>query len=246
MKIKDFFNNVSDFYDGMTDSSQSISKRKELIRKFLTPGIKTAVDLGCGTGNDSISMGLNGLDVTGFDISEKMIRKARNKSQTYNFNYKFHTYSIDKIPKKFDNRFDIALSLGNSISLIEDTKISKSIERISEILKNNGILIVQILNYALIERTGTRIINIKHDISNTYIRFYDTFSLPLNFNILRLSRENPKDFELHTTKLFPYDKNYIAEVLIQAGFKKIDFFSSLKKEKFDKNKSKDLILVAYK
>jgi SAM-dependent methyltransferase len=246
MKVKKFFDDASDFFDNMTDASKVISMRKELLRKFITPKMKEAVDLGCGTGNDSISLGLNGLDVTGFDISEKMIEKAKINSKKYNLDLKFFNYSIDKIPVKFYNRFDLAVSLGNSIALVEEKKLKLSIEKIYKLLKKDGIFILQILNYTAIEKAGSRIVNITQNPPNVYVRFYDLFTMPLNFNILRFDKDNPKDFELLTTKLFPYDKDYLSAILKKTGFKNVKAYSSLNKERFDKYISKDLILIAYK
>ena len=246
MNTKKFFDNVSDFFDNMTDASKVISVRKELLKKFLTPGIKSAVDLGCGTGNDSISLGLNGLVVTGFDVSKKMTEKARINSKKFNLNLKFFNYSLDKIPSKFNNKFDFAVSLGNSLALVEKNKIKKSVERIFGILKNEGAFVLQILNYTAIKKADSRIVNITQNPPNVYVRFYDLFTMPLNFNILRFNRDNPKDYELLTTKLYPYDKEYLFSVLRKTGFKNIKAYSTLNKDKFEKNKSKDLILVAYK
>ncbi|MCX6164916.1 MAG: methyltransferase domain-containing protein [Ignavibacteriae bacterium] len=246
MKTKIFFDNVSDFFDNMTDASKVISMRKELLKKFLTPKIKTAVDLGCGTGSDSISLGLNDLDVTGFDISGKMIEKAKINSKKYNLDLRFFKHSLDKIPSKFNDKFDFAISLGNSLALVEENKIKKSAERIFKILNHNGIFVMQILNYTAIKKADSRIVNITQNPPNVYVRFYDFFTMPLNFNILRFNRDNPKDFELLTTKLFPYEKDYLFAILKNKGFKNIKAYSSLNKDKFDRHKSKDLIIVAYK
>lgn len=246
MKVQNFFDDVSDFFDNMTNAEKVISMRKEMLKKFLTPEMKTAADLGCGTGSDSIALGLNGIDVTGFDISEKMIEKAEANSKKYKLNLKFFAYPIDKISLRFNNKFDAAVSLGNSMALVEEKKIKKSIERIFKILKPGGIFIMQILNYTAIKKADNRIVNINNNPPNVYVRFYDFFTMPMNFNILRFDRDNPKDFDLLTTKLYPYDKNYLFTELKNAGFKKINAYSSLNKESFNKYKSKDLIIIAYK
>ncbi len=246
MKVQNFFDNVSDFFDNMTDASKVISMRKDLLKKFLRQDIKAGVDLGCGTGSDSISLGLNGIRVTGFDISKKMIERAKINAKKFNLDLKFYRYSIEKIPAKFNSEFDVAVSLGNSLALVEKSKIKKSIEKIFKILKNDGILILQILNYTAIKKADSRIVNITQNPPNVYVRFYDLFTMPLNFNILRFNRDNTKDYELLTTKLYPYDKDYMTTILKKTGFKNIKVYSSLNKDKFDKNKSKDLIIVASK
>jgi len=246
MDTKNFFNNVSDFFDNMTDSAKVISMRSTALKKFIPDGAKSAADLGCGTGNDSISLAFNGLNVTGFDISDKMIEKAYINSEKNDVKADFFNYPINKIPGIFNSEFDIAVSLGNSMALIDNKNIKKSIKRIHDILKPGGIFILQILNYNVIKKSGTRIVNITENPPNIYVRFYDSFGMPMNFNILRFKKDDKKDFELHTTKLYPYDKKHLYDTMKSTGFKKIEAFSDLNKGKFDKNASKDLVLIAYK
>jgi hypothetical protein len=89
-------------------------------------------------------------------------------------------------------------------------------------------------------------VNINENPPNMYVRFYDVFGMPMNFNILRFNKNNPKDFELLTTKLYPYEKIYLLKAIKQIGFKKAEVFSGLNKEKYIKHKSKDLVIIAYK
>ena len=70
--------------------------------------------------------------------------------------------------------------------------------------------------------------------------------MPMNFNILRFDENNPKDFELLTTKLFPYEKEFLVKQLAKAGFKKVSVYSDLNKNKYQRYILKDLVLVAEK
>src|SRR5664279_5521754 len=95
------FDNISDFYDKMTGYDNAIKSRREIYKNFISGEMKTAVDLGCGTGLDSIALSLNGMKVTGFDISAGMIEKAKEKSAELKLNIDYHNYSLDNIPETF-------------------------------------------------------------------------------------------------------------------------------------------------
>jgi glycine/sarcosine N-methyltransferase len=246
VKVKNFFDSVSFFYDNMTDSKKVISSRTKLLRNFIPSDARTATDLGCGTGADSISLGLNGLDITGFDISKKMTDAAKLNAKKSGIKAGFYNYSIDKIPQRFNVNFDIAVSLGNSMTLVEKKLLLKSMIRIFNILKPNGIFILQILNYTLINKSKNRIVNISENPPNIYVRFYDVFGMPMNFNILRFNKNNMKDFELLTTELYPYNNKILTDVLKMTGFYKVETYANLNKEKFINNESKDLVIIAYK
>lgn len=246
MKVKNFFNSASDFFDNMTDAKKIISLRSSALKKFIPEGAVSAADLGCGTGNDSISLALNGLKVTGFDISGKMIERAKANSIRYGVNSEFLNYAIHKIPSAYSLEFDIAVSLGNSMALVDDKLLDKSINKIYKILKPGGIFLMQILNYNAIKKSGSRIVNITENHPDIFVRFYDVFGMPMNFNILRFRKDDTKDFELLTTVLYPYDKHHLSVILKKAGFRNIKAYCNLNKDRFDRNTSKDLVLIAYK
>jgi SAM-dependent methyltransferase len=230
----------------MTNSPKVIENRKSLLKNFITGNVKSAVDLGCGTGNDSIALSMNGLNVDGFDNSAYMIKVAKLNSEKYNKKINFYIKSIDNIPSKFHNKYDFAVSLGNSIANVNIDLLLPSLRKVFNILKSGSTFVMQILNFPAIKKANNRIVNITKNPPNVYVRFYDSFSMPMNFNILRFDENNPKDFELLTTKLFPYEKEFLVKQLAKAGFKKVSVYSDLNKNKYQRYILKDLVLVAEK
>lgn len=246
MKNKNFFDKVSVFFDNMTNSLKVINNRKILLKNFISENVSNAVDLGCGTGNDSIALSLNGLEVDGFDISRDMIKQAKINAKQYNVKINFYNKRIDKIPITFHNKYELAVSLGNSIANVEKNLLMPSFKKVYNLLKPRSKFIIQILNFTAIQKANNRIVNITKNSPNVYVRFYDFFSLPMNFNILRFNENDTNDFELLTTTLYPYNKEYLIMQLKKAGFKKISSYSDLNKNKFDKLNSKDLIIITEK
>jgi SAM-dependent methyltransferase len=175
-----------------------------------------------------------------------MIKTANENASKYGVKINFYNKSIDNIPVIFHDKYDFAVSLGNSIANVEKKYLLKSFKKIFDILKPGSLFIIQILNFHALKKTNNRIVNITKNPPNVYVRFYDSFSMPMNFNILRFDESNPKDFELLTTTLFPYEKEFLITQIKKAGFKKVSVYSDLNKNKFQKFLSKDLILVAQK
>jgi SAM-dependent methyltransferase len=69
------FNNLKDDYEvGFIINSASPSSQSKIL------------DIGCGTGHHVASLGSKGLDVIGIDISESMIKKAKENFPDYKFN----------------------------------------------------------------------------------------------------------------------------------------------------------------
>jgi ubiquinone/menaquinone biosynthesis C-methylase UbiE len=241
-----FYDNISGFYDEMISFDNSLLYRSGLMKNFIHSGMKTAADLGCGTGLDSVSLALAGLDVTAFDISQGMIEEAKKNSSGRGLNINFINSGIDKIPKEFYDKFDLAVSLGNTLANLNPKTLKKALVKTRKILLKNGMLVIHLLNYEMIKKTNKRIVKISNGNDNTIIRFYDIFKNKFNFNILKFRNSNSSEYEFNSSAIYPYNKKSINEILKQAGFRNIKFYGSLKLDKFEKDSSGDLVITAFK
>lgn len=242
----DFYNDISAFYDEMVGFSSALQRRKDLLKKFITDKTSSAADLGCGTGIDSIALSMNGLRVTGFDISEEMIKKAKSNAKKSRVKIPFIKSGIDKIPVMFYNKFDLVVSLGNSLANLDEKMLIAGVPKMHKLLKQEGLLVVQILNYTRILKDKERIVNINEGGDSIIIRFYDFLPTKLNFNILKINKNDYSKRELNTTSIYPYDKKTFLSLLKKNGFRKIKFYGSLDLKPFDKFTSNDLVIIAEK
>jgi len=242
----DFYDNISGFYDEMISFDSALENRKAVIKNLIRPGMKTAADLGCGSGLDSISLALAGSDVTAFDISVGMIEIAKKNSLSMGVKINYVLCSIDKISNEYYSQFDIAVSLGNTLANLDPKTLDTALKKIHKILKKDGMLLIQLLNYELIRKKNKRIVKISKGKDETIIRFYDIFADKFNFNILKINNDAPAKYELNTTAIYPYTRKLIKKMLKNTGFKKSKFYGSLKPEKFEESKSGDLVVIAHK
>jgi ubiquinone/menaquinone biosynthesis C-methylase UbiE len=241
-----FYNSASAYYDKMIDFETALQKRKILLSNFIDDKIKSVADVGCGTGVDSISLSQLGLNVSAFDPSLEMINTARTNSEKHNCKIDFHNFSANEIPRTYYNKFDLVVSLGNTLANIPFTKIDKSVAKLFKQLKKDGRILIQILNYEKILNEKERIVNITKKDGEYFIRFYDFEEKELTFNILKFNADQTSKKELISTKIFPYTSKEFKKVFKEAGFKKIELFGSLEKKAFDAKTSSDLILFAQK
>jgi len=244
MKNKLFYDDISGFYDDMINSDAIIKSKRGLFKRILPEWVKTAADVGCGSGNDSIALSMNGLNVTGFDPSAKMIKTARINAKTCEPGIKFEQASASKIGAKYHNNFDAVLSLGNAIPNIQPSELKTAFNKIHTILKVNGIFLAQLLNYGNVLREKKRIVNITKSKDRIFLRFYDFSSDSIVFNILEFGKNNLNDRKLHSTELYPYQKDYLTSLMAGTGFRNIKCYGDFGFNRFLRNSSKDLILTA--
>lgn len=71
--------------------------------KFLSPG-KTALDVACGEGRNSIFLAQQGFKVTALDIADVGINKGRKRAKEAGISIDFHQVDLDdyQITKKYD------------------------------------------------------------------------------------------------------------------------------------------------
>ncbi len=119
-----------------------------LIRKFECHNV---LDVALGTGFHSIKLLIAGLQVKSVDISPAMIDVAKKNAAK-------HDVKLDEIcadwvdlSKRVSEKFDCIICLGNSLACEMDAaKRQQSISNWSEMLSENGIVIVDRRNYEAI------------------------------------------------------------------------------------------------
>jgi ubiquinone/menaquinone biosynthesis C-methylase UbiE len=249
MKIistRDFFDSTAEFYDDMISFDSALERRIELLKKFIKPEWKKATDLGCGSGMDSISVAKLGLDVNAFDISPAMIEKANANANRNNVNVNFNISSILKIPHSFYSNFSFITSLGNTLTVFNSKNLHSAANVLYKMLEPGGEILIQIINFKKVLSDKERIINITESSEWVFVRFYDFLNKSINFNILRFRKDNLREREIITTKLYPHFHEEMSSLFKTAGFKKITFYGSLNKKRFDPQMSSDLIINAVK
>lgn len=246
MKNDKFFDIVSSFYDKMTNSSSSISKKETFFKSLLNNKFHVAADLGCGSGSDSIALARNGLKVYAFETSKEMIKVAKINTQNFK-NIRLIRSYIHKIPERFNKSFHLIVSLGNTLSNIPPHLLEASLQRVYSTMLDNSLFVFQILNYSFFKKHNKKIINITSSDNQYYIRYNE---YPDNqrviFNILRFERDNPSSYNLISTILFHYDVSVLRKYLKRIGFRHAKFYSDFSFNRYLKYVSPELIGVVRK
>jgi len=96
------------------------------------------LDIGCGTGRNTIFLAKNGLDITGIDISEKAIAIAKKSVNNSNLNVKFLKKDILE-SSEFVQKYDIIIDCGLYHVLTMNRK-KIYVRNLQNLLQDGGIL----------------------------------------------------------------------------------------------------------
>ena len=104
------------------------------------------IDIGCGTGRHAIELTKRGYTVTGVDLSENQITRAREKAQEAGVTIDFQIQDARNLP--FDGEFDLAIMLcEGGFSLMETDEMNFEIlKNATKALKSKGKFIFTTLN----------------------------------------------------------------------------------------------------
>lgn len=115
---------------------------KEPIYDFLEPAAgEQILDVGCGTGNFSLELAQRGVKVTGVDISEPMLARARQKAAEAGLSIHFLQGDVHELPFAA-NSFDKVVSV-TALEFASDLKTA--LAECYRVLKPGGRLVVGLI-----------------------------------------------------------------------------------------------------
>ena len=101
------------------------------------------LNIGCGAGREAIALTKLGFEVTGIDISEHMIKTAKEESESYNLNINFDVCSVMDIDKYESSKFDYIIFTRALYSYIPGQYLRiEVLKKAKELLKDNGFLTI--------------------------------------------------------------------------------------------------------
>jgi 2-polyprenyl-3-methyl-5-hydroxy-6-metoxy-1,4-benzoquinol methylase len=185
------------------------------------------IDIGCGTGRHSVELSKRGYSVTGIDLSESLLEKAREKARQNNLQIEFLHHDARNLP--FENQFDVAIMLcEGGFPLMETDEMNFEILRnVSKSLKHKSKFIFTTLNglfplfHSINDFHGEGAVegNATYDSKN-----FDLMTFR-DYNITKVEDDNGVVKELECNERY-YVPSEITWLLKTLGFPKIEIFGA--------------------
>jgi 2-polyprenyl-3-methyl-5-hydroxy-6-metoxy-1,4-benzoquinol methylase len=185
------------------------------------------LDVGCGTGRHSIELSKRGYNVTGIDLSESLLGRAKEKAKECGLKIDFLKHDARKLP--FANEFDVAIMLcEGAFPLMETDEMNYEIlKSVARSLKEQGKLIMTTLNglFPLYHSVEEFCASTTDPGNATYRN--NTFDLMTfrdhNITIVEDDAGVKKELECNERYYVPSEISWLLKTL---GFKKIDIFGA--------------------
>ncbi|GMQ59760.1 class I SAM-dependent methyltransferase [Vallitalea sediminicola] len=224
------------FYESISKSYDNIFPMKESMVNYVLGSISEystckLLDIGCATGHMAGTIGEKGVKVVGIDLNSEMIKYAASNFK--NDNISFQVMNMLKIEHSFEsNSFDIVTCFGNTlVHLTNEEEIFNAIRNMKAVLKVNGKILIQILNYQFILDKCIKELPI---IENEYIKFERFYSEQIRDERLifetRLTIKDTGEIISNEIYLYPLLKKQLISYLEQLGFHNIKFYKNFNRE----------------
>ena len=185
------------------------------------------LDIGCGTGRHSIELTKRGYNVTGIDLSESQLNRAKEKAAEQKLQIEFQKHDARNLP--FENEFDAAIMLcEGSFPLMETDEMNYQIlQSAAKSLKENGKLIFTTLNglFPLFHSVKDFLDTHKEDGNATTDK--NSFDLMTfrDVNVTSFEDDSGNKKELHSNERY-YVPSEITWLLKSLNFKTIEIFGA--------------------
>jgi SAM-dependent methyltransferase len=242
------FDDLTDVYEAMIDWPKRLANEGPFYRRlFERIGVRSVVDVACGTGRHAAMFRSWNLRVEGSDIAGRMIDRARASfGESPDLRWNVRGFEQPIAPPE---PFDVALCVGNSLALAPDRlTIQAAIRQMLAAVRPGGAIVLQVLNLwrlpdgpcvwqkcqrAVLPQGEVLIVKGVHRCDR---RGY------VELLVAHLAEDAPMENE--SVPFLGLEVTELEQMAITAGAARVQCFGGYKDQPYERETSADLIVVA--
>ena len=205
------------------------AKQIDFIKSKLPEKHCNIIDVGCGIGTLSFELSNYYKNVVGIDMDAEMIRAALNKNENKSKPIQFEQLSMLELNATIEEKSkDGIICFGNTlVHLNSFDEIADFLHQSKAVLKSNGKLLLQIVNYDKILSKNIKQLPL---LENDEIIFERTYRYrksdnKIDFNT-RLTVKSTQQIIENSIELLPLLKKDLTLLLKKAGFNNCNFYGN--------------------
>ena len=216
------------FYKNLANVDQHVcpaAGKVDFLADLFTPH-GMILDVGCSDGRVALSLSKLGFDVEAIDLSEDMIRVAKVVSED-NERFRVRLMDMQNVSQHYPaGHFDGVYCIGNTlVHLYSENKILDTIKAFKSVIKEKGILMIQIIHYDYVKENQIKMLPI---IENEMVRFERFYAHKGEFVKFRteLTIKETGEFYDSETNLLALKKERLEKLLYEAGFRSLEWYGN--------------------
>ncbi|MGE5805032.1 MAG: class I SAM-dependent methyltransferase [Ignavibacteria bacterium] len=221
------FENYAEKYDRESFTQGTIGECDFIEKEINFNKNLKILDIGCGTGRHSIELAKRGYKITGIDLSNSQLKRAREKASEQNVVIDFQKQDARNLP--FYRKFDLAIMLcEGGFSLMETDEMNFEIlKSAAKALKPDGKFIFTTLNGLFPLFHSVKDFINSQTVEGNSSSQNNSFNLMefRDYNITTFEDDSGNKKELHCNERF-YVPSEITWLLKSLNFRTIDIFGA--------------------
>lgn len=224
----------------------------EVFKRDAEVEVRDILDIACGTGGPTIELARRGYNVTGLDVSEKMIQIAAQKAERSGVKIRFIVGDMRNL--NFMEEFDAVTCFFTSINyVLENGDMEKVFLGVFRSLRKGGIFIADIPNPYLMERwikgipTIWRVDDEDMNILIVDSAIMDTISGIVDWKrTLIVNKKDSVEFVPDYHRIRVYTPNELKIYATHSGFRRTKLYGDLKIADRPPRDAKRIFFIAIK
>lgn len=239
-----FYKQIAPYYKHIFKANVS---QIDFLKSKITNPDSSIIDIGCGIGTLSFELATHYKKVVGIDMDSEMIRDASETANNVSKPISFQQGNMLELHAMVaKNSVDAVICFGNTLVHLNTLhEIADFLQQSKAVLKQNGKLLLQIVNYnKILSKNIKQLPLIENDII-LFERHYEYRSTAnkMDFNT-RLIVKSTQQIIDNSIELLPVLKEELSLLLTQAGFKHQNYFGTFNQESYS-GESPALIVEAW-
>ncbi|MEU6862334.1 class I SAM-dependent methyltransferase [Streptomyces sp. NPDC046876] len=158
----EFYDGLAENYHRMYDDWWSFATHYTgvLAELLAAEGVEPpaeVLDVTCGIGTQALPLAALGYRVTGSDLSEGAVRRARREAASRGLDAEFVTGDVRRIAEQGDSKYDAAISGSNSLThLLTDEDLRQALSSVHRRLRPGGVFLATIRDYDRLARENVQ------------------------------------------------------------------------------------------
>ena len=211
------------------------------------------LDVGCGTGSYACALAKKGYKLKAVDIDTEMISLAESKlkNKSDKLEVDFYRLGMLHLKEKFEySSFDGIYIIGNVLVHLKRNEIKEFLQTAYELLKNNGKIFIQIVNYYRILELNLDSLPTLYSEDDS-VRFERNYEYHKEKNIIKFKTKLIDHFEneilsQNQIELYPLCRTELEKNLKAAGFEIKNIYGAANGDQYRELQSIPLIITAQK
>ena len=229
---KDFYEKMTPFYhmiysDWEQSSERQAAQLDKVIQENWGNDVQTILDISCGIGTQALGLAQLNYQVTGSDLAEAAVERAKQEAQKRGAAIPFSVADMRQAYTHHQAQFEVVISCDNAVPhLLTDADILQAFGQFYDCVRPGGGVLITVRDYEKEERvTQMKLGRVRVEDGNRYILFqvweFERDIYETSMYVVKDDGSATCKTQVMRAKYYAVGTTRLLDLLAEAGFKEV-------------------------